>query len=105
MKKLKGVQHVCVVSEHSHRKFRIIGHMTKKLLKFQTFKKSSTILWYTNEDNEGCATFMHSQWTLSNGYEDYRSQNEKAMWPMQQQMYQFHNISMDIKPQTVTRLF
>ena len=44
MKKLKGVQHVCVVSEHSHSKFRIIGHMTKKLLKFQTFKKSSTIL-------------------------------------------------------------
>ena len=34
MKKLKAVQHVYVVSEHSEIDFRMIGHMTKKLLKF-----------------------------------------------------------------------
>ena len=37
MKKLKAVQHVCIVNEHSETNLRMIGHMTKKLLKFQTF--------------------------------------------------------------------
>ena len=40
MKKLKAVQHVYVVSEHSEMDFRMIGHMTKKLLKFEILKNS-----------------------------------------------------------------
>ena len=35
MKKLKAVQHVCIVSEHSEIDLMMIGYMTKKLLKFQ----------------------------------------------------------------------
>ena len=31
----KAAQHVCIVSEHSEMNLRIIGHMTKKLLKFE----------------------------------------------------------------------
>ena len=38
MKKLKAVQHVYVVSEHSEMDFRMISHMTKKLLKFEILK-------------------------------------------------------------------
>ena len=38
MKKLKAVQHVYVVSEHLEMDFRMIGHMTKKLLKFEILK-------------------------------------------------------------------
>ena len=40
MKKLKAVQHVYVVSEQSEKDFRMIGHMMKKLLKFEILKSS-----------------------------------------------------------------
>ena len=35
MKKLKAVQHVYIVNEHSEMDLRMIGYMTKKLLKFE----------------------------------------------------------------------
>ena len=35
MKKLKSVQHVYIVNEHSETNLRMISHMTKKLLKFE----------------------------------------------------------------------
>ena len=44
MKKLKAVQHVCIVSEHSEISFRMIGHMMKKLLKFEILKNSLKIV-------------------------------------------------------------
>ena len=43
MKKLKAVQHVYIVNEHSETNLRMISHMTKKLLKFQTFINSLKI--------------------------------------------------------------
>ena len=35
MNKIKAVQHVCTVNEHSELDLRMIGHITKKLLKFE----------------------------------------------------------------------
>ena len=56
----------------------MIGHMPKKLLKFEILKNSLKIVWGENEKNKGCATSMHSQWTLLNWYEDDRSHDQKA---------------------------
>ena len=57
----------------------MIGHITKKLLKFEIFKNPSTIVWDENEHNKGCATCMHSQRTFWNRFEDYMSHDQKAI--------------------------
>ena len=44
MKKLKAVQHVCIVNEHSEIDLMMIGHMTKKLLKFEIVNNSLKIV-------------------------------------------------------------
>ena len=62
------MQHVYVVREHSERDLRIIGHMMKKLLKFEILINSLKKVWGENEKTKGCATCMHSQWTLWNGF-------------------------------------
>ena len=66
MKKIKAVKHVCIVSEHFEIDMRMIGHMTKKLLKFEILNNSLKIVWGKIEKNKGCETCMHSQWTLWN---------------------------------------
>ena len=62
------MQHVYVVSEHSEIDFRMIGHMMKKLLKFEILTNSLKKVWGKSEKGKGCATCMHSQWTLWNGF-------------------------------------
>ena len=68
MKKLKAVQRVYVVSEHLEMDFRMIGHMTKKLLKFEILKHLLKIVWGKTEKPKDCATCIRSQWTLGNGF-------------------------------------
>ena len=58
---------------------RMIGYMTKKLLKFQTFINSLKIVWSENEKTKGCATWIHSHWTLLNRFDDDRSHDQKAI--------------------------
>ena len=60
MKKLKAVQHVSIVNEHSENNLRMIGHVTKKLLKFEILNNSLKIVC-ENEKTKGCATCIHSQ--------------------------------------------
>ena len=57
----------------------MIGYMTKKLLKFQTFINVLKIVWGENKKTKGCETCMHSQWTLWNRFDDDRLHDQKAI--------------------------
>ena len=61
MKKIKALQHLCIVSEHFEMDLRMIGHLTKKLVKFEILNNSLKIVWGENEKNKDCAKCMHSQ--------------------------------------------
>ena len=79
MKEIETVKHVCIVIEHSEIDLKMISPMTKKPLKFQTFRNSLKIVWGEKEQTKGSTTFMHSQLTLWNRFDDDKSHDQKAI--------------------------
>ena len=81
------------VIEHSETNLRMIGHMTKRLLKFEILNNSLKIVWGENEKTKGCATCIDSQWTLWNRFEDDTSHDQKAIKVLNFQKFTENSLS------------